>query len=565
MATPKKLPTGFSTTVVGGTTIVTGPLEENGFKGNMRINSQTGEITVFTTDNKQVYKIQNNEITEFDIKNYKSAVDSTVLNVRDSSGNSKPITDAQARENITKLTLQSNELAAQSIAYLRNTDTNYTPPQGIPGGIDGENITVSRFKGDGPAGISSSFFDPVATASNLKGFFIDYLGKGEFKLNADFTSTNMKDLFPANEVLQYPLDAVYVNKNKSSAGEIQDPGQDYLEIRQYEYKAPYGGIFTEKDETNKVGPARKIVESGVLRGTALKNPFSTLLLPIPNNVGDQNSVQWGISNDNFTPLTAGAANLAATNPLGMASGIAISDLLAGALEKVPTLGAFLKERENRRDVRRVLLNAAIGGLINPDTQAAVASMLLEKYGIEMSPETILSRGHGVVVNSNMELLFSGPIMRGFSFGYRMTARSEDEAKMIKRIIRYFKQGMAAKKANAKAGRGGPSYFLATPNVFKLSYKSGNEEISGMHKFKICALTNCSVNYTPDQAWNAYEKGQPTSYIMALTFNELEPIYESDYQEQLYRTTQDLSNGGKVNESQISVSDIPSVSNNDIGF
>jgi len=50
----------------------------------------------------------------------------------------------------------------------------------------------------------------------------------------------------------------------------------------------------------------------------------------------------------------------------------------------------------------------------------------------------------------------------------------------------------------------------------------------MHQFKACALTDISVNYTPEGQWMAYERGQPTAYSMTLKFNELEPIYNTDY-------------------------------------
>ena len=46
--------------------------------------------------------------------------------------------------------------------------------------------------------------------------------------------------------------------------------------------------------------------------------------------------------------------------------------------------------------------------------------------------------------------------------------------------------------------------------------------------KPCALTDISVNYTPEGQWMAYERGQPTAYSMTLKFNELEPIYNTDY-------------------------------------
>ena len=31
-------------------------------------------------------------------------------------------------------------------------------------------------------------------------------------------------------------------------------------------------------------------------------------------------------------------------------------------------------------------------------------------------------------------------------------------------------------------------------------------------------------------WNAYEKGMPTSVLLSLRFGELEPIFDTDYEE-----------------------------------
>jgi len=34
-------------------------------------------------------------------------------------------------------------------------------------------------------------------------------------------------------------------------------------------------------------------------------------------------------------------------------------------------------------------------------------------------------------------------------------------------------------------------------------------------------------------WNAYERGQPVSVTMSLRFAELEPIFDTDYDEDLF--------------------------------
>ena len=121
----------------------------------------------------------------------------------------------------------------------------------------------------------------------------------------------------------------------------------------------------------------------------------------------------------------------------------------------------------------------------------------------------------------------------FSFVYKMSPRSKPEAKIVNQILRFFKQGMAAKKLNSTGGAAeGRAYFLGTPNVFRLQYRtSDNEAIKGINRIKTCALTGTSVNYTPEGAFASYEKGQPVSILLSLNFQELEPIYDTDYKQQ----------------------------------
>ena len=50
----------------------------------------------------------------------------------------------------------------------------------------------------------------------------------------------------------------------------------------------------------------------------------------------------------------------------------------------------------------------------------------------------------------------------------------------------------------------------------------------VHKFKACALTKFSVNYSPNQQWLSYEGGAPVIFNLLFEFAELEPIYNTDY-------------------------------------
>ena len=51
----------------------------------------------------------------------------------------------------------------------------------------------------------------------------------------------------------------------------------------------------------------------------------------------------------------------------------------------------------------------------------------------------------------------------------------------------------------------------------------------MNKFKPCACTNFTVNYTPDGSYMTY-RGEPsmTSYQLSMSFGEIEPIYSDEY-------------------------------------
>jgi hypothetical protein len=263
--------------------------------------------------------------------------------------------------------------------------------------------------------------------------------------------------------------------------------------------------------------------NGITRGSPLDEFLGLVRLPMPNAIQDSNNVAWG--EDSVNALEAAA--LAASDPSG-------GDVLAGITGGV--IGAF-SDGITEGVKNAIAVNVGrqmIDGIKIENTilQPEIQSRILATLGIETSAEAILARKEGVVPNSNLELLFSGPTLRQFSFVYKMSPRSSREATIVNRILRFFKQGMAARKQNSKGGggtAGGASYFLGTPNVFRLQYRTTEDEaIKGLNRIKTCALTGTSVNYTPEGAFASYDRGQPVSVLLSLNFQELEPIYDSDY-------------------------------------
>ena len=226
--------------------------------------------------------------------------------------------------------------------------------------------------------------------------------------------------------------------------------------------------------------------------------------------------------------------------LGAGAGTVLSNLIPGIPNVTPL--ALYGVLASKADMN----NPAVAQQI----QSAIGSLVLKAGQFDVPPETILARGLGVVPNSNLELLFQGPTLREFSFGWRLSPRSEREARIVKKIIRVFKQGMAARKLNSGAAAGVSAALLGTPNVFKLEYKSGNSPISALNKFKLCALTNFSVNYAPDGQWAAYEDSQPVSLTIGMSFTEIEPIFESDYQNTVAGTLSAFADLSQVGDNDV---------------
>jgi len=137
---------------------------------------------------------------------------------------------------------------------------------------------------------------------------------------------------------------------------------------------------------------------------------------------------------------------------------------------------------------------------------------------------LIPRTTGAILNPNLELLLNSPNLRSFQFSFKMSARSRTEATQIKKIIRFFKQGMSVKKSPT-------SLFIVSPNMFRIKYLTdGGIQHPSIGRIKDCALTSLNTQYTPDGTYMTFDDlGRTmTSYQIDMTFTELEPLTEEDY-------------------------------------
>ena len=289
---------------------------------------------------------------------------------------------------------------------------------------------------------------------------------------------------------------------------------DYLQFTIVEYQS-----VKERGSGSLVGSpgSRRIGPQGT-RDKATKI-LGSIILQMPSNIQDGNAVDYGESKLNT--LMGAAAGVIGSGIEG--GGEALSAMIKG--DKEGTQAATNKMSKDMKGA--VSTDAGIMDAASDFVTAKATSAAIGALGGNVSAAQLLARQTGQIFNPNMELLFNGPTLRNFNFSFKMTPRSPEEALEVKNIIRMFKLNMAPKTKNT-GSVGGSGIFLKTPSVFELRYKKGAGEHPFLHKFKQCFLTNISVNYTGEGVYATYDDATPISMTMDLTFKELEPIYDVDY-------------------------------------
>ena len=271
---------------------------------------------------------------------------------------------------------------------------------------------------------------------------------------------------------------------KSTNGAFQYPrdiaeDQDIIKFNMLEYSP-------RKIDGIGFGDRRDIKEETIL---------GSVILPVSSRINDTNSCNWGENKMNALDIVAGQAALGFID-----SGF---EGLGDSLEKIA---------------------GDIGENKDASKQFAVKSFLGAAVG--QAGQGLFTRQTGAIINPNIELLFNSPQLREFSFDFTLAPREQKEAEEVIKIIRFFKQGMAPIRDTSRL-------FLKSPHTFQVEFlkrvRGSTQSNPFIGKKKECALTNVSVDYTPNGTYSTYEDGVMTAYKMSLTFKELEAVYNDDYE------------------------------------
>lgn len=319
--------------------------------------------------------------------------------------------------------------------------------------------------------------------------------------------------------LDYPYKSVY-----------QD-WTDYVEFTFYKYKPPFDQTNSAPESGEDLGKSLNIYNSTGIASNLDKitvGGFDKILMYMPEDIQAQYSTDWG--GKSFTNIAADALRTSAMAAQGSGGIQGVIDSITNASQRIPSLAA-----QGIADA----INALPGGI-----------------GGNVSIQDVLQGTTGVVLNPNVELMFSGFGLRNFSLNFKMTPRDGNEAKAIRNIISCFKSvalpsyGAAPqmfsnvskifKPADAAgstaSGGSGPTdsgkNYIAVPNLCQVVFKKGKDPHPFLPLYKVCAITGIDVNYTPDGSYATYysnsdSNGSPVATTLSLNFSETKLVYSNE--------------------------------------
>ena len=156
----------------------------------------------------------------------------------------------------------------------------------------------------------------------------------------------------------------------------------------------------------------------------------------------------------------------------------------------PVQGALAAVSLNPQAAVQNLINVLKGdaediqaAIRSDDAQATIGALRLFLAQSAVGAQGLVPRTTGAILNPNLELILQAPQLRSFNFTFTMSARSRTEATQIKKIIRFFKQGMSVKRSDT-------SLFIVSPNMFRINYLTGEgRQHPSLGRIKNCALSN----------------------------------------------------------------------------
>lgn len=315
---------------------------------------------------------------------------------------------------------------------------------------------------------------------------------------------------------------------------------DYVVFEFFEYQPPFKDVKAKVQKTFGEAVLGAVKDYGGyvspilgLASTALKiedkvnvkdNQYASRALALYNQSNDDESFYKKTSRNSvvlYMPEDISTGYRASWNGKKFSNTAREALVTAGSKNVFEMVENAAKSLEGAKD--KIIPNAA-----NKTIRETISAIT----GESISADDVFGATRGVVINPNVELLFSGHDLRNFTLKYKLVPRNAQESGYIKKIINTFRAAMLPNFADGDEITFSSSInvsqnFIKVPNLCKVSFMRGGNLNRDVPQYKMCAMTQVDVNYTPDGTYATLEDGTMVAYELTISFQETKLIFSEE--------------------------------------
>ena len=288
-----------------------------------------------------------------------------------------------------------------------------------------------------------------------------------------------------------------------------DEAEDFVMFDFYDYKPP----FQDKNSVDDVGgESYANLTLGDYNATGYSGEYfkdkayPQILMYMPQDIQDAFAAKW--EGKKFGQITTG--------------------LLASAGQD----GNIKKLKEAGKTLDKALEKSMV------ESAASIVTGLAQRItGDTISAGDLFGGISGVARNPNVEVLFQSMELRTFDLTFKMTPFDDQDALRIEAIIKIFKMAMLPQynlgddvDVFGKDNKALDAGFIQVPKVCAVNFMRGSNRNRFLPRYKMCAITDVNVNYTPDNVYATIDRNMPVATELKISFMETKLVFSEDIKE-----------------------------------
>ena len=288
-----------------------------------------------------------------------------------------------------------------------------------------------------------------------------------------------------------------------------DEAEDFVMFDFYDYKPP----FQDKNSVDDVGgESYANLTLGAYHATGYAGEYfkdkayPQILMYMPQDIQDAFAAKW--EGKKFGQITTG--------------------LLASAGQD----GNIKKLKEAGKTLDKALEKSMV------ESAASIVTGLAQRItGDTISAGDLFGGISGVARNPNVEVLFQSMELRTFDLTFKMSPFDDQDALRIEAIIKIFKMAMLPQynlgddvDVFGKDNKALDAGFIQVPKVCAVNFMRGSNRNRFLPRYKMCAITDVNVNYTPDNVYATIDRNMPVATELKISFMETKLVFSEDIKE-----------------------------------